>query len=319
MDPSDQAVTAFIRLSSPVNVRKRGACETMKKKKHSGATRINGLFWVLPAFIFLVVIIYYSIFFTFNLSTMDWDGLSPVKTSVGMKNYMRLFQDKVFWKTITNTIIYFIITFVVQNTLGFLFAAILHTKVRFATLHKCLIFIPTILAPATMAPVFRLMFSPQGMLQNIFNTLHLPITVDWLARPDTALYILMGVAVWEFTGMSFILYYAAMSQIDKEMLESARLDGAGNLRVLWSMVAPNCRGTTVSLAMLGVIGALKTFDIPYLITTGGPNHATEFLGTYIYRQGIRQSHLGYAAALSVMLLILAICGAFLTNRVNKGD
>lgn len=82
---------------------------------------------------------------------------------------------------------------------------------------------------------------------------------------------------------------------------------------------PNCKGTTVSLAMLGIIGALKTFDIPYLITTGGPNHATEFLGTYIYRQGIRQSHLGYAAAMSVVLLILAICGAILINRLNKGD
>ena len=288
-------------------------------KKHGNATRINGFVWMLPAFLFLVIIIYYSIFFTFRLSTMDWDGLTPTQKSVGFDNYIRLFGDKTFWKAIRNTVVYFVITFVIQNTLGFIFAAILHTKVKFATLHKCLIFIPTILAPATMAPVFRLMFSPQGMLQDIFNTLHIPITVDWLSKPNTALYVLMAIVIWEFTGMSFILYYAAMSQIDKEMLESARLDGAGNIRTLWSMVVPNCRGTTVSLAMLGVIGALKTFDIPYLITTGGPNHATEFLGTYIYRQGIRQSHLGYAAALSVMLLILAIVGAFLTNKAGKGE
>ena len=85
------------------------------------------------------------------------------------------------------------------------------------------------------------------------------------------------------------------------------------------MVVPFCRGTTISLGMLGVIGALKTFEIPYLITTGGSNHATEFLGTYIYRQGIRNSHLGYAAALSVTLLVLAVCGAFLTNRLNKEE
>jgi raffinose/stachyose/melibiose transport system permease protein len=127
----------------------------------------------------------------------------------------------------------------------------------------------------------------------------------------------MVVTIWEFTGMSFILYYAAMSQIDIEMLEAANLDGASNIRTLASIVWPNCMGTTVSLAMLGVIGALKTFDVPYLITVGGPNHATEFLGTYIYRQGIRQSHLGYAAAMSVLLLVLAICGAILTKRANK--
>ncbi|HBE76805.1 MAG TPA: sugar ABC transporter permease [Firmicutes bacterium] len=290
------------------------------KNKTSRFTKINGLLWILPAFVFVVGIIYYSIFYTFNLSTLNWNGLDPIPIKVGISNYTKaLFSDWIFWKAIKNTIVYFLITFLIQNFLGFIFAAILHTKVKLATLHKVLIFIPTILAPATMAPVFRLLFSPQGMLQNIFNTLHLGITVDWLANPNSALFILMIVAIWEFTGMSFILYYAAMSQIDKEMLEAAHLDGAGNFRTLLSIVLPNCKGTTVSLAMLGIIGALKTFDIPYLITTGGPYHATEFLGTYIYTQGIKQAHLGYAAAISVMLLILAICGAILINRVNKGD
>ncbi len=275
--------------------------------------------WILPAFLFLAVMIYYSILFTFNLSTMEWDGLSPVRERVGLANYAKMFKDLVFWKAIRNTVVYFAITFVVQNLLGFVFAAILHSDVKLPTVHKCIIFIPTILAPATMAPVFRLMFSPQGMLQKFFDTVHIPITVDWLSKPQTALYVLMAIVVWEFTGMSFILYYAAMSQIDKEMLEAAQIDGAGNIRTLVSMVFPGCKGTTVSLAMLGVIGALKTFDIPYLITTGGPDHATEFLGTYIYRQGIRQSHLGYAAALSVMLLIMAVIGAYFTNKANKGE
>jgi raffinose/stachyose/melibiose transport system permease protein len=291
----------------------------MKKYKTLGATKINGFPWFLPAFIFVVGLIYYSIFYTFNLSTLDWNGLDPIQTKVGISNYTKALSDWIFWKAIKNTIVYFVITFLIQNFLGFIFAAILHSKVKLATLHKCLIFIPTILAPATMAPVFRLLFSPQGMLQDIFDTLHLGITVDWLAKPNSALFILMIVTIWEFTGMSFILFYAAMSQIDKEMLEASYIDGAGNLRTIWSIVLPNCKGTTVSLAMLGIIGALKTFDIPYLITTGGPNHATEFLGTYIYRQGIRQSHLGYAAAISVMLLVCAIGGAILIKRVNKGD
>ena len=285
----------------------------------SGIRKNKGVVWILPAFLFLVVIIYYSMFFTFDLSTASWDGLSPAREAVGLKNYEKLFGDKVFWKCLQNTLVYLVITFVVQNALGFIFAVILHSDVKLPTLFKCLIFIPTILAPATMAPVFRLLFSPQGLLQSVFDFLHLNITVDWLSRPDTALFVLMSVTIWEFTGMSFILYYAAMSQIDTEMLEAARLDGAGNLRTLWHMVLPGCRGTTVSMGMLSVIGALKTFDIPYLITTGGPMHATEFLGTYIYRQGIRQSHLGYAAVLSVILLVLAVAGAFLTNKANAKE
>ena len=283
----------------------------------SGLKKNRGMTWILPAFLFLVIIIYYSMFFTFSLSTQSWDGLSPVRESVGLKNYEKMFSDKVFWKCLENTLVYLVITFFIQNALGFIFAAILHSDVKLPTLFKCIIFIPTILAPATMAPVFRLLFSPQGLLQSLFDFLHLGITVDWLSKPGSALFVLMSVTIWEFTGMSFILYYAAMSQIETEILEAARLDGAGNLRTIWHIVLPGCRGTTVSMAMLSVIGALKTFDIPYLITTGGPMHATEFLGTYIYRQGIRQSHLGYAAALSVMLLVLAIVGAFLTNRANS--
>jgi len=290
----------------------------MEKNILSRSTAINGLPWILPAFAFVAGLIYYSIFYTFKLSTLDWNGLDPLQTSVGMSNYDKALSDWIFWKAIENTVVFFLVTFLIQNFLGFIFAAILHSDVKLATLHKCLIFIPTILAPATMAPVFRLLFSPQGMLQDLSDALHLGITVDWLAQPDSALYILMMVTIWQFTGMSFILYYAAMSQIDKEMLEASHLDGAGKFRTLWSIVLPNCKSTTVSLAMLGIIGSLKTFDVPYLITTGGPNHATEFLGTYIFKQGIRQSHLGYAATLSVLLLVLAICGAILINRMNKG-
>lgn len=156
----------------------------MKANKTLSSTKINGLPWILPAFVFVVGIIYYSIFYIFELSTLDWNGLDPTQIKVGISNYTKLFSDWIFWKAIRNTIIFFVFTFLIQNFLGFMFAAILHTKVKFATLHKCLVFIPTILAPATMAPVFRLLFSPQGMLQDIFDILNLGITVDWLARPN---------------------------------------------------------------------------------------------------------------------------------------
>ena len=163
----------------------------MKQIRRKKSTQINGLPWVIPALLFLVIIIYYSIFYTFNLSTLDWDGLSPNPERVGVQNFVDLFTDHVFWLCLKNTVLYFVITFVIQQILGFLFAAILHSDVKLPTVHKCLVFIPTVLAPATMAPVFRLMFSPQGMLQSAFDALGLNITVNWLANPHTALFVLM--------------------------------------------------------------------------------------------------------------------------------
>ena len=194
----------------------------------------------------------------------------------------------------------------------------MHSRVKLATLHKVIIFIPTVLAPATMAPVFRLFFADDGLPNEILRAVGLDsLAQPWLANADTALPVVMLITIWQWTGLWFILYYAAMSQVDPELLEAARLDRAGNLRTLWYIVWPGCRGTTVALAMLSFIGALKTFDVPYLVTGGGPYHSTEFLGTYIYRIGIRQAHIGYAASISIVLLVLAIAGAIVIGRANR--
>jgi ABC-type sugar transport system permease subunit len=142
----------------------------------------------------------------------------------------------------------------------------------------------------------------------------------WLAQPSTALWVIMSITIWQWTGMTMILYYAAMSQIEPEVLESAELDGAGNVRKLVSIIWPGVRGTTIALATLSAIGSLKTFDIPYLVTVGGPNFATEFLGTMIYRTSIPLGQVGYGAALSVTLVVIALVVGILLNvrRREKG-
>jgi ABC-type sugar transport system permease subunit len=283
-----------------------------------GSRKLNGLPWILPAFVFVVGLIYYSVGYTGYISTLDWDGLSPTAKAVGLGNFRKMLSDPIFWAALRHTAVYFAVTFTAQTVLGFVLAAILHSRIKLPTLHKVVVFIPTVLAPATMAPVFRLFFSDDGMLNQILRGVGLgSLAHTWLADSRTALAALMFITVWQWTGLTFILYYAAMSQIEPELLEAARLDRAGNIRTLWYIVWPGCRGTTVSLAMLGLIGALKTFDIPYLVTTGGPHYATEFLGTYIYRVGIRQAHIGYAGAISIVLLVLAVAGAIVMFQLNR--
>ncbi len=125
--------------------------------------------------------------------------------------------------------------------------------------------------------------------------------------------IVMSVAIWQSTGIVFVLYYAAMSQIDNEVLEAARLDGASDFRLLASIVWPGVRGTTLAIAILTAIGSLKTFDIPFLITQGGPTYSTEFLGTQIYRVSVALSQVGYGAAISIVLLALALAMAIILN------
>jgi len=133
------------------------------------------------------------------------------------------------------------------------------------------------------------------------------LTQSWLGQSSTSLMVITVVGCWGAIGFGFILFYAAMSQIDLEMMEAARVDGAGNLRILWSVVLPNLRPITVSLAILNFITALRLFDNVWLITQGGPAHSSEFLGTLIYAEvSGTQRNLGYAAALSMILLVVAV-------------
>jgi raffinose/stachyose/melibiose transport system permease protein len=280
------------------------------KGRRRGPRRPPGLPWILPAFVFVVGLIYYCIGYTGYISTLNWDGVSPTPKGVGFGNYTQLFHDPVFWDAIRHTIYFFAVTFTLQTAIGFVFAALLHSKVKLPNLYKVIIFVPVVLAPATMAPIFRQMFSANGQVNTILSDIGLgSLAHPWLAQSSTALPVIMAITIWEWTGVTFILYFAAMTQIDKEIVEAARIDGASNVKVLTRIVWPSVRGTTIALAMLSVIGALKTFDVPYLVSLGGPNYATEFLGTVIYRVSIPQAEVGYGAALSIMLLILSLAGA----------
>jgi raffinose/stachyose/melibiose transport system permease protein len=282
----------------------------------------QGYTWVLPALILSVGLIYYCIGYTGYISTLDWNGTAPDPASVGLANYARLFADPVFWMAIQHTLLFFVVTFVAQTVLGIVFAAMLHSKPWFGVGYKVILFVPVVLAPAITAPVFRQIFANDGQFNWLLQHVGLGFLAQpWLAQPSTALWVIMSITIWQWTGMTMILYFAAMSQIEPEILEAAEMDGAGNLRKLVSIIWPGVRGTTIALATLSAIGSLKTFDIPYLVTVGGPNFATEFLGTMIYRTSIPLGQVGYGAALSVTLVVIALVMGILLNvrrREKKG-
>lgn len=281
-------------------------------------SRLSGVPWILPAVVVVVGLIYFPIGFLGYASTLDWNGfILSTPESIGIDNYTEMLSDAVFWRSLWHTVLFYVVTFSIQTIFGFTFAALMHSRIRFGNVYRMLVFIPVVLAPATMAPVFRQIFDNFGQFNGLLTLLGLDsLTHPWLADGATAMPVVMYITMWQWTGLTFILYYAAMSQINPEIVEAARVDGASGYRVLRSIVWPMCWGTTIALAVLGLIGALKTFDIPYLVTHGGPNHATEFLGTYIYHMMAQQKHFGYAATLAVALLVLAVAGGVLLRTIS---
>lgn len=278
----------------------------------------SGLPWILPALVLGIGLIYYCIGYTGYISLLNWDGLSPEPEWVALHNYLRIFQDPVFWKAVWHTAVFFVVTFGLQTLLGLVFAVMMHSKIKLGVLYKVIVFVPVVLAPAIMAPVFRQLFAANGQFNWLLEHIGLGFLAQpWIGQESTALPVIMVITIWQWTGLTFVLYFAAMSQIDQSMIEAARIDGAGNIRTLVSIIWPSVRGTTVALAILSAIGALKTFDVPWLVTIAGPNNATQFLGTYIYQTTIQLAHAGYGAALSVILLIVALVMAIVFQTAGR--
>lgn len=290
------------------------AVDSSSRPRRRRRLHASGLPWILPALVLSAGLIYYCIGYTGYISTLNWDGASPDPESVGLRNYVNIFNDPVFWKSIWHTVAFFIVTFGLQTAIGVVFAVIMHSRIRLAVVYKVIIFVPVVLAPAIMAPVFRQIFAADGQLNWVLDHIGLGFLAQpWIGQESTALPVIMVITIWQWTGLTFVLYYAAMSQIDNSLLEAARIDGAGNLRTLTSIIWPSLRGTTIALAILSAIGALKTFDVPWLVTIAGPNNATQFLGTYIYQMTIQLAHVGYGAALSIILLIIALVMAIIVQ------
>lgn len=279
----------------------------------------GGLRWILPGLIISVGLIYYSIVYSGYLSFFDWGGGRQKMIPVGLDNYVEAFTDPVFWTSIRNTVLYFVVVFAVQVVGGVLFAAAMHSKIWLANLYKVIVVIPVVVAPATLAPAHIEVWQTNGVVNEILNAIGLgALAQGWLGQSTTSILVIILVGCWGSIGFGFILYFAGMAQIDPEMLEAARIDGAGNIRLLFSVVLPNLRSITISLAILNFISALKLFDNVWLLTQGGPANSSSFLGTMIYSETAGTTrNLGLAAALSMILLVIAISTSIVIQLRSK--
>lgn len=283
-------------------------------------SQLTAYLYLLPALMIIIGITYFSVFYNAWVSTLDWNGIDLNPDQVGGANYLKIARDPIFWTSVSHVAVFGVVTVIVQMVAGLGLALVLGGPIVGRGVYKALVFIPVVLAPAAISTAFRQFLRPDGQVNDVLQGIGLAsMQQAWIADPKFALYALAAVNIFQWTGFSFMLYQAALSQIDQNHLEAAQLDGAGTWRTIRHIVIPQLRPTHLTLALTGVIGSLKTFDIVFLITGGGPGRSTEFLTTYIYKQSIMQFHVGYGAALSVVMLLLALILTLVQTRIYKLD
>ncbi|MFP3714704.1 carbohydrate ABC transporter permease [Puerhibacterium sp. TATVAM-FAB25] len=263
-------------------------------------------------------IVYVGIGYTAGISRLSWDGLSPAPRAVGLDNYATLLGDPTLWRALRNVAIFAVLTVGIQMVLGFIIAQLMVMAGRWTGIFKVMVFLPVVLAPAAIATTARQLLAAGGDLNVLLRDIGLgALATPWLADPGTALYAIVAINVFQWTGFSALLYQAALTQIDQNTLEAAQLDGAGTVRTITSVVLPQLRGTHATLIITGVIGAIKTFDVVYLTTGGGPGGVTEFVTTYLYRLTVNQFQVGLGAALTVLMLALTLALTLVQMRAYR--
>ena len=274
--------------------------------------------YVAPVVILSGALLYFSIGFAAFASLTEWNGLRRMEF-VAFDNYVQLFQDRTFYIALMNTIKFMVATVALNCVLGLLVAVIAKEKLPGSNFFKAVFFLPIAMAPAIIATVFKYMFEANyGSVNETLRAMGLlgqGDVIQWLGA-DLGVWTIVIINTFSWMGFSMMVYFAGLMSIPDEINEAASIDGAGWWRRLFSITIPSLSGTTAVLVTLGIVGALKTFDLVWLTTQGGPGVSTQFRATFLYteRQG-REA--GYSSAIGIVLLVIAFALSLVQIRLSN--
>jgi raffinose/stachyose/melibiose transport system permease protein len=252
-------------------------------------------------------------FFTFGITSRTWEP-------AGLSNYVGIANDPVFWISLRNNLIIILGSIVIQVGFGTILAAILDRGIpRMATVFRTIIFAPMVVSAVAVALVWKVILDPNvGALNAIVKAAGLtPPTLGWLGDPSISIWVVLMIGCWQYTGFMMVLILAGLQGIPKELYEAAALDGAKGLTAFRHITLPSIRNVLIVAVLITIIGGLKVFDLIFVTTQGGPANATQVLGTYIYLQAFNLGNMGYASALSVVLLIMAVVMGWFQLKTSR--
>jgi raffinose/stachyose/melibiose transport system permease protein len=277
-------------------------------------------FFLLPGLLIYLVAVFLPIAESLGLSLYQWDGITT-PAFVGIDNYVRMLtRDTVFWKSFGNSLVYLVVTLAFWLGLGLLLANLLTYIRRGREVFKTLYFLPTIISTVAIAFLFQKIYAyePPGMVNTALSAVGLgSLRMPWLSELGTALTAVSIPEGWRFMGLYMVILYAALLAVPKEVEEAARMDGASEWQVFRHVRFPLIRPVWITTTIMATTYGLRGFDIPYLLTNGGPGQATELLTTYMYKMGFRSLDFGYASAIAVFIVIECVIAVLLIVRLFR--
>lgn len=291
-------------------------------RRHRPEERFNriGWFFLLPAALLICLMNFYPMAEALVLSLKSGRGTRFHWADPWWTNYQRLFEDEIFRKTLTNTVLYLVVQVPVMLVLALVLASLLNNpKLRWRGLWRTAIFLPCAVGLVSYSLIFRTMFATEGLVNDALMALHLVgAPVNWLGNEQTARIVIILGLLWRWTGYNMIFFLAGLQTVDPQTLEAARVDGANSWHTFWHVTVPQLRPMILLCTIMSTNGTIQLFDESWNLTGGGPAYGSMSMSHYLYEVSFQNNpNFGYASAMSyVILLLVAVLAAV---QMKVGD
>lgn len=289
-----------------------------------GRSKLSVLVFLVPPLALYLLAVLLPIVQSLVLSFFSWDGISDMKF-IGIDNYVKMLtRDDVFWQAFGNALVYLAVCLFFQLGVSLFVANLLSYVGRGKEVFKVLYLLPAIISTVAISFLFQKIYSsePPGLVNQILGFIGLEhLETAWLSNVDTVLVAVSAPEGWRFTGLYMLILYAAILAVPKELEEAAKLDGASSWRIFTQIRFPFIRPVWFTTMIMAATYSLRGFDIPYLLTNGGPGQSSELLTTYMFKTAFRSTDFGYASTISVFIVVecvVAVGLIFLVLRRKGG-
>lgn len=274
--------------------------------------------FVFPTLFILGTIVIFPMFVSGYYSLLDWDGIGK-GAFAGLSNYKELLHDTRFMNSLKNSFLFVGLSLFIQLPISLFIALILTTGVKHEKLYRTIYFIPVIISTVVIGQLWLKIYNTDyGLLNTLLRNIGFPQYVqDWLGQENTALLCCFIPILWQYIGYHMLIMYAGAKGISTEVIEAAKIDGANKIQIAFKIMIPLMKPILKVCVTFSVIGALKVFDLIYVLTNGGPFFSTEVPSIYMYTTIFNSYKYGYGSAVSVIIILECFLFTILVNSIFK--
>ncbi|OOM73812.1 sn-glycerol-3-phosphate transport system permease protein UgpA [Clostridium puniceum] len=274
-------------------------------------------FMAIPAFMLFIVFFIYPLFKGVGMSLTNWDGVGKAKF-IGLQNFVNLLSDDRALADIKTTLLFALGSAPLLNIVGLIYALLMKSDFKGKTLARTCIYLPAIISPLIMGYIWYLLLQPgRGFVYHVFDKIgHASWFGNWLGDYWIAMLVLVLVNVWQYAGMTMVIYLAGLQSIPDELYEAAEIDGASKLRQFRDITLPLLGPSIRINVVTNIIGSLSVFDVVMSLTGGGPGYQTETLSIYIMRM-CYGSKTGYSTAVAIIMFFIILVPVIISMKMTK--